>query len=192
MPDFKVPADIKVGDFFKNFVPKQFEETLATSNADLSFMQGKEFTLQFNIDDNKYCILVKDGKTMSVVEGGIDKPMLTICISENFWRDSVTGKLGGSLDQFSDTKQIGDARRYEALKSAKGTLTLDLKMDDGSVTPLKMVFNGEANPSTKLMLAFGDFVDMQTGKADGQALFMQGRMQFEGDMMFLMSLQQLM
>lgn len=190
MPEFDVPQDVAVEDFFKNYVPKQFEEQ--TKDVDLSFMEGKEFTLQFNVDDKKFCLVVKNGKELEVVEGGIDKPMITLGLSESFWRDTVTGKLPGVTDSFTDPNQVGDERRYNALLGTKGTVSFDLKMEDDSVVPLEMTFNGETTPSTKLKLAFQDWLDIQKGDADGQALFMQGKMEFEGDMMFLMQLQQLM
>ena len=42
----KVPANVSVDDFFKNFVPKQFVEVLG--KLDVSAMAGKVFTVQFN------------------------------------------------------------------------------------------------------------------------------------------------
>jgi len=37
-----------------------------------------------------------------------------------------------------------------------------------------------------------DWIDIQKGEVDGQSLFMQGRIGFEGDMNLLMQLQALM
>ena len=46
-----VPEDITVDDFFKNYAVKQFDE--AKSQADLSFLEGKEFSMQFDVDGKK-------------------------------------------------------------------------------------------------------------------------------------------
>ena len=128
---------------------------------------------------------------MEVIEGGIDKPMLCIAVNENLWRGSVTGKIDSGMDQFTDASQMADASRYNALVSTKGTMNAELKTDDG-VENFTMIFNGEATPAVTLKLAMSDWAAIQKKEADGQTLFMSGKMEFDGDMMFLMALQSLM
>jgi putative sterol carrier protein len=185
----EVPEDITVDNFFQNYAVKQFEE--AKSQADLSFLDGKEFSMQFDVDGKKYCLNIKDGKEMEVIEGGVDKPMLCISVNENLWRGSITGKIDSGMDQFTDASQMADAARYNTMLSTKGTLNAELKTDDG-VENFKMVFNAEDAPSVTLKLAMSDWAAIQKKEADGQSLFMSGKMEFDGDMMFLMSLQALM
>lgn len=189
MVEFKVPANVSVDDFFKTYVPKQFQEALAGAN--LSAMAGKEFTLQFNIEGKKYAIRIKDGKALEVIPGGLAKPMLTLSLSESFWRDSITGKIPGAMDQFTDPTQAADANRYNALQSTKGTLKVELNLPDGKVVPLALTFNGEAAPEVTIKLALSDWLAMQRKETDGQSLFMAGKMQFDGDITFLMQLQSL-
>ena len=189
MVEFKVPADVSVDDFFKTHVPNQFKESLATAN--VSAMAGKEFTLQFNIEGKKYALRIKDGKALEVIPGGLPKAMLTLSLSESFWRDSITGKVPGAMDQFTDPSQAADANRYNALLNTKGTLKVELKLPDGKVVPLAMTFNGEVAPEVTIKLAMSDWLAMQRKETDGQSLFMAGKMQFDGDVSFLMQLQSL-
>ncbi len=190
MAMFQAPENISVDDFFKDLVPRQFKETL--EGADMSVMAGKDFTLQFDVDGKKYCLKVKDGKDLEIIEGGIEKPMLGIQISEDFWRDSVTGKIEAGMDQFTDPQQAADAARYAALQSTSGTLKAELTKPDGSIAKLAMVFNGAASPESVIKLSLSDWAAMQSKEVDGQTLVMGGKMQFSGDMMFLMALQNLM
>ncbi len=187
--DSKVPKNVTVDEFFKVYVPKQFQETLG--NLEVSAMAGKEFTVQFNIDDKKYCLRIKDGKNLEVIPGGIDKAMLAIGISEEFWRDAVTGKAAGATDQFTDPRQAANLDRYNTLLSTKGTMNVELSQPDGKVAPLKMVFNGESSPNVTMRISLSDWIGMQKKETDGQALFMAGKMQVDGDMMFLIQLQSL-
>lgn len=189
MVEFKVPANITVDDFFKTHVPTQFKELLA--NANVSAMAGKEFTLQFNIEGKKYAIRIKDGKSLEVIPGGLDKAMLTLSLSESFWRDAITGNVPGAMDQFTDPSQVADLNRYNALLNTKGTLKVELKLPDGNTIPLGLTFNGETSPEVTIKLALEDWLAMQRKQTDGQSLFMAGKMQFEGDVTFLMQLQAL-
>ena len=189
MADFDVPEDIKVGDFYTNHVPRHFAEI--TSCMDLSAMQGKEFTLQFNIDDASYCLKIMNGSELDIVKGGIDRPMLSLTMTESDWRNAVTGKLEGLLDQFTDPSQAADPERYNRLLATKGTMKLQLKKEDAAVMQITMVFNGEQTPEVTIKLSMSDWVAMQKKEVTGQVLFMNGKMQTQGDMMFLMSLQSL-
>ncbi len=190
MAQFNVPDDVSADDFFHNHVPAQFPELAA--GADLSSLAGKDFNLQFDVDDNKYCLTIKGGKEVEVTKGGIDKPTLCISISESDWRDAVTGKLGEVIDRFTDPSELADEKIFNALQSAKGKLNVELRKNDGSVFPFIMVFGGETSPEASIKLSLADWVAMQKGQANGPNLVMTGRMEFTGDMMFLMGLQNLM
>jgi putative sterol carrier protein len=189
MSSFPVSEDVTVDDFYKQTVPAQFAEL--TAGLDLSTMAGKEFTLQFNIEDKRYCLKISEGTNLEVVEGGVDKPMLCLSLSEADWRDAVTGKIEGILDRFTDPTQVADTTRYERLLATRGTLHLELEKQDGGTMPIDMIFNGEEQPSVTMRLALGDWAAMQRREVTGPALFTSGKMKAQGDMMFLMSLQAL-
>jgi putative sterol carrier protein len=54
-----------------------------------------------------------------------------------------------------------------------------------------MVFNGETKPSVDMTLDLQDWIAVQNKQTTGQNLFMNGRLKFAGDMIFLMKLQDL-
>jgi putative sterol carrier protein len=189
MIHFDAPADIKVDDFFDNYVPRQFQEIMAAAGSDV--LKNKEFSLQFDIDQKKYCLRTKDGSSLVVVKGGIDNPMISVSVSEASWRDAVTGKIEGVLDRFIDPTQIADSARYERVKVTKGTLRIELSEPDATVEKLRatIVFNGAPKPAVTVKLLRTDWVALQNHEVTGQALFMNGKMKVTGDMGFLMALQ---
>ncbi|HNY66494.1 MAG TPA: SCP2 sterol-binding domain-containing protein [Deltaproteobacteria bacterium] len=189
MAKFQVPDDVSVSAFFKEYVPSQFEEM--TAGADLSALKGKELTLQYDVDGQKYCLKITDGKSLDVIEGGVDKPLMHLAIDERNWRDAVTGKLQGVIDRFTDPVEIADVARLNTLMATKGALTVDLKTADGKGFPINMVFNGEEKPAVTINLDLNDWIAMQNKETTGQALFMSGKLKFTGDMVFLMKLQSL-
>jgi len=189
MARFTVSQEVSVHDFFTTFVPEQFRQMAAET--DLSSMAGREFTLQFQVAGKRYCLRVRDGKDLEIVEGGIEKPMIELKVSEADWRDAVTGKTQGVIDRFTDPTQAADLNRYNRLLATRGTLHLELRKPDGNVMPVDLVFNGQAKPEVTIKLALADWVAMQNGEVNGQVLFMSGKMQAQGDMVFLISLQAL-
>lgn len=188
MAKFTVPSGVSVSDFFEKHVPVQFKEI--TAGANLSSLAGKEINLQFNIDDQKYCLKIKDGTNLDVVKGGVDKPLLTLALSEQIFLDSVTGKVEGMIDRFTDPVEIADTRRLNALTDTKGTLKLTLKQGDNNI-PVTMIFNGEEKPSVEISVDLKDWIAMQNKEITGQKLFMDGKLKFTGDMVLLMKLQTL-
>ena len=190
MATFKVAENVSVEDFFEKEVPAQFKDLIA--GADMSSVAGKEIKLQFDVEGKKYCLNIKDGKEVEIIKGGADKPVLEISLSEKDWRDSVTGKLEGVIDRFTDPAQMADPKILNTLLATTGMLKVDLSKSDGAVMPISMSFNGGTNPEAAISLALEDWVAMQKGEANGQTLVMGGKMTFTGDMMFLMQLQELM
>ena len=188
MAKFKVPSGVSVNDFFEKHVPDQFKEIIAGAN--LSSLTGKEVNLQFNINDQKYCLKIKDGTNLEVVKGGVDKPLLTMSLSEQVFLDAITGKIEGMIDRFTDPVEIANPIRLKNLLETKGTLNLTLKQD-GNTIPVSMVFNGEAKPSVDISLELQDWIAMQNKQTTGQNLFMNGKLKFMGDMVLLMKLQTL-
>lgn len=192
MVEMKVSEDISVKDFFLAEVPKFFAE--GVKEATVEGMDGTEFTLQFNVQGDNggvYCLRVKDGKDLEVVEGGVDKPMLEVELSEQDWRDSVTGKLPGTMDAFMSPDQAASRSKFDAVSGISGKMINEMKKPDGSVFKITMRFNGADTPFVVLKSSLEDATAMMKGEVDGQALFMEGKLQFDGDLMFLMQLQPL-
>lgn len=192
MSAIKVPDGISVKDFFLNFVPQQFKEQQGA--VDLSVMQGKEFTLQFDVDGQKFGIRVKDGKDMEVVEGGLPKPMIEVTVPETVWRYFISGGVGAGMDLTGGGNVTPSdlLRRYEKLQTTTGKINMEIKNDDGNTIPVSMVFNGTPEPAAAMKIGLADFIAMQQKKVDGPTLFMTGKLSIDGDMLFLMNLQSLM
>lgn len=190
----KAPEGIGVDEFFSKFVPDQFKEMNALlSVVDLSFLSGKDFKMQFDVEGKVYSINFKNGKDLEVVKGPIDKPIVTVVVSEKDWRDAVTGKFNAMADGFTgDPTSFIDAKRYNALASTNGTVNMNLKKDDGSNLPLKVIFNAVESPAVTVNLDMLDGMALMNKTTTGPALFMGGKLKFTGDMVLLMKLQTLM
>ncbi|MCX5848046.1 MAG: SCP2 sterol-binding domain-containing protein [Deltaproteobacteria bacterium] len=188
MAKFSVPSDVTVDEFFEKHVPAQFKEI--TAGANLSSLVGKEVNLQFNVNDQKYCLKIKDGTNLNIVKGGVDKPLLTLALSEQIFLDSVTGKIEGMIDRFTDPVEIANPSRLKALMETKGTLKLNLKNGDNNI-PVTMIFNGEEKPNVEINVDLKDWIAIQNKETTGQNLFMNGKLKFTGDMVLLMKLQTL-
>jgi hypothetical protein len=190
MAKFNVPDDVTVSAFFKEYVPSQYPQLIAGAN--LSALKGKEVTLQYDIDGVRYCLKIKDGTSLDVIEGGIAKPLIHMAIGEDNWRSAITGRFQGLIDRFTDPVELADKARLNTLLSLKGSLQVNLVESDGNIIPLSMVFNGEPKPAVTINVNMDDWMAMQNKETTGQALFMGGKLKFTGDMMLLMKLQTLM
>jgi len=189
----EVSENISVKDYFEQVVPEMVKEQM--SGTPVANMDGTEFTVEFNIkgdQDYVYSIAVKDAKDLEVTEGSLDKAMIKLELSEDMWRKAVTGKLEGAMDMFTDMSQTANRQRYDALAGTNGTMTVEMTLPDGSVAPLKIVFNGAASPEVTFKVGLEDWALMQKGELAGPTAFMTGKLKIEGDMPFAMSLGNLM
>ncbi len=189
MAKFTVQGGASVEDFFVNCVPAQFNE--AVSGANVSSLVGKEIHLQFKVSDSAYCLKIKDGKSVEVIKGDAEKPLLALALSDQVFLDALNGKYQGLFDRFIDPVEISDPVKLKNLMDTKGALNLSLTQD-GKDIPMAMVFNGESKPCVDICLELKDWIALQNREVSGQTLFMNGRLKFSGDLGFLMRLQTLM
>lgn len=184
----KAPDDITVKKYFEETVPQEFNEMIKGSP--IQDMEGTEFSVQFKVSGEgggTYAIVVLNGKEVKVVPDGIPNPLIEIEISENDWRDSVTGKVEGIMEMFMSPQRT--SRKYfNILKETSGTLNLSLTKDDGSLFVSKMRFSGKDSPTTTIKMKVSDYAAMGQGKLAGPTAFMSGKMKIEGDMGFAMKL----
>merc|ERR1711957_429880 len=82
----------------------------------------------------------------------------------------------GAIFRF-DVKKGGDTKSW----------IVDLKNGSGSC---KQVSGSEKGDCT-IIMSDSDFVDLMTGKLDGQSAFMGGQLKIKGDMMLAMKLESL-
>jgi putative sterol carrier protein len=190
----KAPEGISVDEFFTKFVPDQFNQMNELfSVMDFSFLAGRDFKMQFDIEGKVYSVTFKNGKDLEVIKGSTEKPNFTLIVSEKDWRDAVTGKFNELADDLTgDPTSFIDAKRYKAFMSVNGTVNMNLKKKDGSNLPLSLIFNGEESPAVTVNLDMLDGLDMMNKSTTGPALFMKGKLKFSGNMVLLMKLQSLM
>lgn len=189
----EVPENISVKEYFEEIVPKMAEEQLSKVTA--TGMEGTLFTVEFDVKGDQtyvYGITAKDAKEISVAEGAMENPMLKVVLSEDIWRKAVTGKMEGAMDMFTDLGQSANRKRYDALMSTKGTMNLEITLDDGSVAEITVVFNGAESPQVTFKAALEDWAKIQSGELAGPTAFMTGKMKIDGDMPFAMALGNLM
>jgi len=181
-------GEITVKSYFEETVPKLFGEQLKAKP--VPGMEGTEFTLQFNVTGGGgglYGIVVKDGKEIKVTSGQIPNPLIEIEVAENDWRETVSGKAEGVMDNFMKPERTSK-KLFDVVKETKGLLILALTKDDGGVFQSKIKFNGADKPATTIKMKVADYVLMNQGKLAGPAAFMAGKMKIEGDMGFAMKL----
>ncbi len=189
----EISENVTVKEYFEQVVPEMVKEQLAGTA--IAGMESTVFTVEFDIkgdQDYAYGITVKDAKDLEVSEGALDNPMIKVELNEDIWRKAVTGKMEGAMDMFTDMSQSANRKRYDALNSTSGTMKVELGMADGSVAPLKIVFNGAASPEVTFKVGLEDWALMQKGELAGPTAFMTGKLKIEGDMPFAMSLGNLM
>jgi putative sterol carrier protein len=191
MIKFNARANVSVEDFFHNYMPKQLKALIAQAGSDV--MKKRDFSLQFKVGQNIYCLKIKDGVDVETVKGGIEKPTITVFLNEASWRDIATDKVEGVLDPFIDPTRIANQAHYEKVRTTKGTLNLELSEADAKADKVctTVVFSGEAKPAVTMKLSRANWVAMRKRETTGQALFMSGKMKASGDMSFLMGLQPL-
>lgn len=184
-----VKDNVTVKEYFEEVVPELFKEQLGGKTT--TGMDGTLFTIQFDIDGQMYGLKLADAKDLEVAAGVIDAPIIKVALSEDLWRQAVTGKLAGAMDMFTDMGSMANRRSYDNLSSAKGTMLLDLDAN-GTPVNISVCFNGSESPKCTFKAAVEDWGKISTGEIPGPMAFMQGKLKIDGDMPFAMSLSNLM
>jgi putative sterol carrier protein len=186
---FDAPENVTVEGFFKEYLYGKLMEVRET--ADLSWLAGKEFTANYEVNGSRFGMRIKDGTDLEVVDGGIGQAMLEVRMSEDFWRDMATGKIESGMDSYIlPGGSSADKDRYNALQEIKGTLKINMEIGD-EIEEISMVLNGEPQPEAKITIALEDFVSINKGEADGPSLVMTGKLKIDGDISFLLSVQEM-
>lgn len=189
----EIKEDIGVKEYFTEIVPHMFKDIVGQSY--VSGMEGTTFTVQFDIQGESlqtYSLVVKDAKDLDVVEGAVENPMIRVELSEDVWRKAATGKLEGAMETFTDMSQMANRSRYDKLVGTKGTMSLELDTGEASPVKINVIFNGADSPRTVFKASLEDWGKIARGEMAGPTAYMSGKLKIEGDMMFAMSLGNLM
>lgn len=191
-PVLEAEDEVGVEAYFEKTIRRIYRDQVRST--DLSHLHGTEITMQFTIhgkQDYVYGLRIEDGNKLDIVRGGLEKSMIAFELSEEVFRRSSTGKVAEAMQTFVNLSQIVDRRRYDTFLELKGGLTLELKLDDGSVLPFRLVFNGAGLPATVFRLNLDDYIAMGRGELYGMSAFVSGRLDVEGDKPFAMQLSNL-
>lgn len=185
--------DISIEDFFTRLLPDKSADMLAMlKGIDLSFMEGKDFRCQFDIDSQVFSVNLKGGKELDFIKGPIERAHIVLKVAEKDWRDAITGKFNSAARYYTgDITSLLDAKRYKAVITLKGGLNLSLKMDDGRVLGLQAIFGGTPSPAVDLSLAMKDYLAVLSKTVSTQALIITNKVKFKGNMMLLLKFQNL-
>ena len=181
-----IPDNVTPQIYFKELLPK----ILDNAKKEIPNMGEQDFKMQINVGGKPFGLCLEKGKAPVVSEGDLAGAMIKLEVSEETWKATVTGKIddqGG----FTDFRRAGHPMAVQILKNLKGQLTTVLTRPDGPEVETRITFNGSENPKAKMKLSLQDYLDINSKKANGQMLFMQGRIMVEGDMGLIMQLQPL-
>jgi hypothetical protein len=171
-----------IRDYLVEYVPKLIGRNLA--HHPVPDMAGTLFTLQITIEGERsltFGITFKDAAEMTVTEGPLPAPMVSLRLSEDIVRPIV--KLASSLT---------GRKQYDTAKNMKGAMQAEIDMPGGWKLPFDLAFNGASEPSFKLNATLEDMAQMARGEVDPTQAFMQGKLKITGDIALALALSQFM
>jgi putative sterol carrier protein len=179
----QLPDSVTPQQFFEELMPMGF-----AAQAQESGNTPRDFKIQFRLTGDgggDWTVEVKDGKMNGAK--GLGDANLTVTLSEKDWRDAVLGRNGASLGLIIPQPRPGRPDNSARAMALKGTMALELARE-GDPFKVEMCFNNTAAPRTVLKMKLPEYLDMQSGKLNGQEAFMTGKIKVEGDMGFLMQI----
>lgn len=185
-----VPEDIEVKTFFEEKLPAAFETELG--GAVIEGMDGTVLKVIFNIAGEPYGLTVTDAKSLEVSPGGVEGADIEIELSQEAWRDAVSGALGNALDMFTDFNKMADRRRYDIIKEVKGKLKLVLERPDAGPFEVEAKFGGADAPEVTISTDLGTWQEIMAGSTQAAMAFMGGKLKLTGEMPLAMQLNGLM
>jgi len=178
-----LPEDVTPSQFFEELMPMGFAAQVESGGT-----KPGDITLKYVLTGaggGSWMVEIKDGKMTA--RKGDGEAAITTTVSTDDWRDAALGRNGASLVLLIPQQKPGRPDNTPRVKTLKGTMALELSRD-GDPFRVEMCFGGAAAPRTVMKVKLADYVDMQTGKLNGQEAFMTGKLKVEGDLAFLMQI----
>ena len=169
-----------IRDYLVEYVPKLIGSNLAQHP--LPDMAGTLFTLQVTIEGEQsltFGITIKDASEITVTEGPLPSPLVTLKLSEDIIRPIV--KMASSLT---------GRKQYDTAKNMKGAMDAEIDMPGGWKLPFGLAFNGASDPSFKMNATLEDMAQMARGEIDPTQAFMQGKLKITGDIALALAFSQ--
>jgi hypothetical protein len=183
-----LPEDVTPEQFFEQMLPMGF----AAQSQGGGDGAPREATMQYHVTGagGGDWTLVISGGQMTCQKGSADANV-TFTVSVDDWRDAVLGRDGATLGLILPQPRPGRPDNSARALALKGTMGLELSRDGKDPFKVEMCFNNAATPKTVVKMKLAEFVDLQTGKLNGQEAFMTGKLKVEGDLGFLMQIGQM-
>lgn len=169
---------LEMQDYLVSYVPGLVGKFL--EEKPVPDMEGTTFTLQVTVEGERsltFGISIADAHKIIVHPEGLDNPMLSIRVSEEVVRH-VTRQVATFVGR----------KQYDGVNGAKGTLSIEMDMPGDWTLPVTLTFNGAAEPKATLRGSAEAMSQVMLGRITGPEAFVQGKVKFEGDLVFLMSL----
>jgi hypothetical protein len=179
--------DVTPEQFFEEFLPSGFAAQAQGGDA-----APPAATMQYHVTGpgGGDWTLVISGGQMTARKGSTDANV-TFTVSVDDWRDAVLGRNGAALGLILPQPRPGRPDNSARALALKGTMGLELSRDGKDPFKIEISFNNAATPKTVVKMKLAEFVDLQTGKLNGQEAFMTGKLKVEGDLGFLMQIGQM-
>lgn len=179
------PSDVTPAQFFEQMLPLGFasQETRPPGEITLKFVVTGE------AGGTWVARIVEGQMTTSAGDAPAD---LTITVSESDWRDAVLQRNGATLSLLIPQGRADRPASTSRVKTLKGTVAQELAREGADPFRVELTFGGAAQPRCTIRMKLPEFLDMQTGKLNGQEAFMTGKLKFEGDLGFLMQMSAIM
>lgn len=162
-------------EFYEEYLPQRFAE------ADV---QEGGYALLYQVGEVTYTCRVTEDRRLEVISDGLDSPLMAIQISEQDWRDAITGRVA-ARSLLVEPGRIS-AQRLQKIRDLRGKLELELSRSDGEPWRVVTIFNGAEAPAVKLQMSAEDYAAIERGELNSQMAFMSGRLKFQGDLGLLM------
>jgi putative sterol carrier protein len=178
-----LPSDVTPAQFFEQLLPMGFAAQAASgqSQSDIT----TKFVVTGETGGSWIARIAGGQMTTTKDDGPAD---ITITLSEADWRDAVLQRNGATMSLLIPQRRPDRPDNTSRLKTLKGTISQELSREGADPFKVELTFGGAAQPRCTIKMKLPEFLDMQTGKLNGQEAFMTGKLKFEGDLGFLMQI----
>ncbi|MFO8049842.1 MAG: SCP2 sterol-binding domain-containing protein [Desulfosudaceae bacterium] len=184
-PTFTITVDVDT--LMTEFIPKLARQFMALQNT-ADQLEGTSLTLTVDISGSRYSYSITGGRDFEASRGELDNPMVFLSIPlESLARLADMENIDMLLGMQSQLTR----EKHAILSGLKGTCKYVMTHPDGEETTITAVFNGADTPAATFKLALEDARDLTARRESPIQLFMNGKLQIDGEMAFAMTLQPL-
>ena len=179
-----VPQDVGVHEYFEELYPRIFAERLGTPPQDMS---GFTLACTFDVTGDGgavYGVRSMDGTRVEIERGGYGRNDIRVDVDLASWRNLVTGALSipDPLIMYNTPE------RNQKVKAARGALTIEVTMPDGSLTTSTTRYGESNEPNATVRAKADDYNAFLEGRLRPEIGFLLRKIKISGSIQFLMLL----